>query len=90
MDGRDGNICTSTICQPEPANENISFLIEGLLTVIVGVFSYGLMPPGATQTAHWFRGKNGWFTEHEEKILVNRILRDELVYTLLTDPLLHG
>jgi hypothetical protein len=37
------------------------------------------MPPGATSTAHWFRGKNGWFTEHEEKILVNRVLRDEYV-----------
>jgi hypothetical protein len=35
------------------------------------------MPPGATQTKHWFRGKNGWFNEHEEKILVNRVLRDD-------------
>lgn len=35
------------------------------------------MPPGACQTKHWFRGKNGWFNEHEEYILVNRILRDD-------------
>lgn len=35
------------------------------------------MPPGACQTKHWFRGKEGWFNEHEEKILVNRILRDD-------------
>jgi hypothetical protein len=53
------------------------FLIEGTLTFVIGVFSYGLMPPGASQTANWFRGKNGWFNEHEEKILVNRILRDD-------------
>ncbi|KAF2026888.1 MFS general substrate transporter [Setomelanomma holmii] len=53
------------------------FLIEGTLTFVIGVFSYGLMPPGACQTKHWFRGKNGWFNEHEEKILVNRILRDD-------------
>ncbi|KAF2792668.1 MFS general substrate transporter [Melanomma pulvis-pyrius CBS 109.77] len=53
------------------------FLIEGLLTLVIGVFSFGLMPPGATQTKHWFRGKNGWFNEHEEKILVNRVLRDD-------------
>lgn len=53
------------------------FLIEGVLTFVIGVFAYGLMPPGATQTKHWFRGKNGWFNEHEEKILVNRILRDD-------------
>ncbi|KAL5416505.1 hypothetical protein PMIN03_002050 [Paraphaeosphaeria minitans] len=53
------------------------FLIEGILTFVIGVFSYVLMPAGATQTASWFRGKNGWFSEHEEYILVNRILRDD-------------
>jgi hypothetical protein len=53
-----------------------SFLIEGLLTFVIGFFSYGLMPPGACETKHWFRSKAGWFNEHEEKILVNRVLRD--------------
>jgi predicted MFS family arabinose efflux permease len=53
------------------------FLIEGLLTGIIGIFSWVLMPPGATQTKHWFRGKDGWFTDHEEYILVNRLLRDD-------------
>ncbi|KAF1847014.1 MFS general substrate transporter [Cucurbitaria berberidis CBS 394.84] len=53
------------------------FLIEGLITLVIGIFSFGLMPPGACQTKHWFRGKNGWFNEHEEHILVNRILRDD-------------
>ncbi|KAI1417752.1 MFS general substrate transporter [Hypoxylon sp. FL1857] len=53
------------------------FLIEGLLTTLIGIFSWGLMPPGPTQTRHWFRGKNGWFSEHEEFILVNRLLRDD-------------
>ncbi|RYP33852.1 hypothetical protein DL767_004582 [Monosporascus sp. MG133] len=28
-------------------------------------------------TRHWFRGKNGWFSEHEEYIIVNRLLRDD-------------
>jgi hypothetical protein len=53
------------------------FLIEGLLTLIIGIFSWGIMPPGPTQTRNWFRGKNGWFSEHEEKIMVNRLLRDD-------------
>jgi hypothetical protein len=35
------------------------------------------MPPGPTQTRNWFRGKNGWFTEREESIMVNRLLRDD-------------
>lgn len=35
------------------------------------------MPPSPTQTASWFRGRDGWFTEREEKIMVNRVLRDD-------------
>jgi hypothetical protein len=53
------------------------FLIEGLLTLVIGIFSWGLMPPGPTQTRNWFRGKDGWFTEREESIMVNRLLRDD-------------
>ncbi|KAJ4416796.1 hypothetical protein N0V82_006525 [Gnomoniopsis sp. IMI 355080] len=53
------------------------FLIEGIFTAIVGILSWGLMPPSPSQTANWFRGKDGWFSEREEKILVNRLLRDD-------------
>ncbi|KAK0716264.1 major facilitator superfamily domain-containing protein [Lasiosphaeris hirsuta] len=53
------------------------FLIEGLLTLVVGIFSWGLMPPGPCQTRNWFRGKDGWFSEREESIIVNRLLRDD-------------
>lgn len=35
------------------------------------------MPPGPTQTANWARGKKGWFTEREEEIMVNRVIRDD-------------
>ncbi|KAF1813445.1 phthalate transporter [Eremomyces bilateralis CBS 781.70] len=53
------------------------FLIEGLLTLVVGIFSFALMPAGPAQTASWFRGKKGWFTEREEKIIINRVIRDD-------------
>lgn len=53
------------------------FLIEGALTAVVGVASWGLMPASISQTKGWLRGKNGWFTEREEAILVNRLLRDD-------------
>ncbi|KAM5343156.1 hypothetical protein ACJ41O_014122 [Fusarium nematophilum] len=53
------------------------FLLEAIGTFIIGLFSWVLMPPGPCQTASWFRGKDGWFTEHEEKIMVNRLLRDD-------------
>lgn len=53
------------------------FLLEGILTCLIGIFSWVYMPPSPTQTASWFRGKDGWFTEKEEIIMVNRILRDD-------------
>jgi hypothetical protein len=43
-----------------------------------------VMPPSITEThkifrgrATWLHSKTGWFTEREEKIGVNRILRDD-------------
>jgi hypothetical protein len=48
-----------------------------VITSVIGFFSWGLMPPGPCQTKNWFRGKNGWFNDREELILVNRLLRDD-------------
>ncbi|WDK17095.1 phthalate transporter [Colletotrichum graminicola] len=53
------------------------FLIEGLLTLVIGIFGFVLMPAGPCQTASWFRGKKGWFTEREETIMINRVLRED-------------
>ncbi|KAL2684638.1 hypothetical protein Neosp_005717 [[Neocosmospora] mangrovei] len=53
------------------------FILEASGTFIVGLFSWVLMPPGPCQTKSWFRGKDGWFNEHEEYIMVNRLLRDD-------------
>ncbi|KAL0951757.1 hypothetical protein HGRIS_008429 [Hohenbuehelia grisea] len=52
------------------------FLIEGLLTFSLGVITFFLMPAGPTQTKAWFRPK-GWFSDREEVVMVNRILRDD-------------
>jgi predicted MFS family arabinose efflux permease len=52
------------------------FLIEGLITFIVGVSSFFMMPASAVQTKAWFR-PNGWFTDREVSIVVNRVLRDD-------------
>ncbi|KAE8376058.1 hypothetical protein BDV26DRAFT_282968 [Aspergillus bertholletiae] len=53
------------------------FLIKGLITMIVGLIAFILMPPGPCQTANWARGKKGWFTAREETIMVNRVIRDD-------------
>ncbi|OTA99704.1 hypothetical protein M426DRAFT_67290 [Hypoxylon sp. CI-4A] len=52
------------------------FLVEGLITLGVGIASFFMMPASAVQTKTWFR-PNGWFTEREEAIVVNRVLRDD-------------
>lgn len=52
------------------------FMIEGLITLTVGLASFFLMPASAVQTKTWFR-PNGWFTDREVTIVVNRVLRDD-------------
>ncbi|KAF7347395.1 T-complex protein eta subunit [Mycena venus] len=53
------------------------FLLEGLLTLSIGLLSYIMMPPGPTQTKLKYIRPNGWFNEREETIMVNRVLRDD-------------
>ncbi|KAH6891440.1 major facilitator superfamily domain-containing protein [Thelonectria olida] len=52
------------------------FLIEGILTLTVGLWSWFTMVASPTQTKTWWN-KKGWFNEREEVIMVNRILRDD-------------
>lgn len=52
------------------------FLVEGGITLLVGILSFFKMPASAVQTKTWFR-PNGWFTDHEVAIVVNRVLRDD-------------
>ncbi|KAF3985871.1 hypothetical protein FT663_02112 [Candidozyma haemuli var. vulneris] len=52
------------------------FIIEGGISLLIGIWSFYLMVPSAVQTRNKLHPK-GWFTEREEKIVVNRILRDD-------------
>lgn len=54
------------------------------MSIVIGLMTFFLMPASITEThkifggrASWLHGATGWFTEREEKILVNRILRDD-------------
>ncbi|KAB8258388.1 major facilitator superfamily domain-containing protein [Aspergillus pseudonomiae] len=53
------------------------FAFEGLITGIIAIIAAFWMPASPTQTKGGFRGKDGWFNEREEKIMVNRVLRDD-------------
>ncbi|CZS97744.1 related to nicotinamide mononucleotide permease [Rhynchosporium agropyri] len=52
------------------------FLIEGLLTFVIGVISYFYLPASPTWTTSLLVRKP-WYTEREEIIMTNRILRDD-------------
>jgi hypothetical protein len=51
-------------------------MLEGIATFMVGVFAFFYLPPSPTQTVTRWR-KKPWFTEREEIIIVNRVLRDD-------------
>ncbi|SCV03025.1 LANO_0G01684g1_1 [Lachancea nothofagi CBS 11611] len=51
-------------------------LLEGIITFLISVAAFYLMVPSAVQTKNWLHPK-GWFSPREEKIVVNRILRDD-------------
>ncbi|KAK9453086.1 major facilitator superfamily domain-containing protein [Dipodascopsis uninucleata] len=53
------------------------FMIEGAVTALIGIFAFLYLPASPTATKSWFRGRNGWFNEKEEKLIVNRALRDD-------------
>ncbi|KAI7780593.1 hypothetical protein LA080_015876 [Diaporthe eres] len=52
------------------------FLLEALASLIIGILSFLFLVPGPTQTKTWWNPR-GYFTEREEKIIVNRVLRDD-------------
>ncbi|KAH6681390.1 putative MFS transporter [Halenospora varia] len=54
----------------------LAFLLEGFITLLIGIASYFMMLASAVQTKAWYR-LNGWFTAREEAIVVNRVLRDD-------------
>ncbi|SCU96597.1 LADA_0H01750g1_1 [Lachancea dasiensis] len=51
-------------------------LIEGAITFLIGLSAFYMMVPSAVQTRNWLHPK-GWFSEREERIVVNRVLRDD-------------
>lgn len=54
------------------------FIIEGSLSLAIGFASFYFMRRGPTQTGEAaFHKGTPYFTEHEEMIMVNRILRDD-------------
>ncbi|KAK6820759.1 hypothetical protein PG995_003589 [Apiospora arundinis] len=52
------------------------FLLEGLLTVMIGLVSLLFLPSSPTATKSILCPKP-WYTEREEVIMINRILRDD-------------
>ncbi|WWC71813.1 uncharacterized protein I206_105772 [Kwoniella pini CBS 10737] len=51
------------------------FLINGLITLVVGILSFFLLPPSVSQSKSWQPKR--YFTDDQVKIVVNRALRDD-------------
>ncbi|TVY44236.1 putative transporter [Lachnellula occidentalis] len=52
------------------------FLIEALISIVIGFLSFFFLVPGPAQTKTLL-APNGYFTEREEKIITNKVLRDD-------------
>lgn len=52
------------------------FLLEGVLTLVIGVSALLYLPQSPVDTKSILYPKP-WFTEREEKIMINRLLRDD-------------
>ncbi|KAI9043937.1 putative MFS transporter [Aspergillus affinis] len=52
------------------------FLIDGLITFVIGLASYFYLPSSPTNTKSLLCPK-AWYTEREETIMINRLLRDD-------------
>ncbi|AGO13530.1 AaceriACL203Cp [[Ashbya] aceris (nom. inval.)] len=52
------------------------FLLEGAITCIMGILGFFLLVPSLVETKNFLHPK-GWFTERQELIAVNRLLRDD-------------
>ncbi|KAH8898923.1 major facilitator superfamily transporter [Thozetella sp. PMI_491] len=52
------------------------FILEGLLTIVLGLISMVYLPSSPTSTSGplW---RKPWYTEREEVIMINRVLRDD-------------
>ncbi|PNH64238.1 hypothetical protein VD0002_g4352 [Verticillium dahliae] len=59
------------------------FLLEGLLTVVLAIISSLYLPASPTSTKNVLFPK-GWYTERQEIIMTNRILRDDPAKGLTT------
>ncbi|KAL2417294.1 putative transporter [Exophiala dermatitidis] len=52
------------------------FMIEAIISMVIGFLSFVFLVSGPTQTKSRLF-PNGWFTERDETIIVNKVLRDD-------------
>lgn len=55
------------------------FLLEGLVTLLIALLSFFVLPAGPSQTKTKLRPK-GFFSDKEVKIIVNKIVRECVLF----------
>ncbi|CAA7261998.1 unnamed protein product [Cyclocybe aegerita] len=54
------------------------FLVDGIITIVVAVFTWFYLPRDMTSTSGGFRGRKPWFNERQVQIAVTRVIRDDI------------
>ena len=67
----EGEYLSALYRSPRPILRN-----AGIFTLVIGILTFFLLPASPTQTKKSYR-PHGWFTDREEVIMVNRIIRDD-------------
>jgi MFS family permease len=53
------------------------FLLDGIMTHIVGFIAFFYLPANPLRTMGGIRGRKGWFTDRQKKIALIRLIRDD-------------
>jgi hypothetical protein len=53
------------------------FLLDGIMTHIVGFIAFFFLPANPLRTMGGIRGRKGWFTDRQKKIALIRLIRDD-------------
>ncbi|KAF8513287.1 MFS general substrate transporter [Gautieria morchelliformis] len=53
------------------------FIVDGIITAVVSTLTWFYLPRNAATTKGGLRGSKPWFSEHQTRIAVTRIIRDD-------------
>ncbi|KAF7424045.1 hypothetical protein PC9H_009346 [Pleurotus ostreatus] len=62
------------------------FLTDGVITIVLAIFTWFYLPRHAAHTTGGIRGKKPWFTDRQVQVSVTRVVRDDIAKRRLDKP----